>query len=560
MCSSDLIANAAASVTVNSSPADYRRGEYFQELVSVNNSSTSVWQNVSVATSGGGTNTGNVFVPTATETYGYDADGNMTNDGRWTFTWDAENRLVSMQAMSTVPSGAKKKLDFTYDYGGRRNQKIVSTWNGSAYVPASTNKFLYDGWNLMAELNSTNGIIRTYIWGLDLSGTIQGAGGVGGLLVIKPASGNPSFVAYDGNGNVTGLIDATTGTTSGQFEYGPFGATIRLTPNSNNQSPFRFSTKYADDESDFLYYGYRYYNPSTGRWLSRDPLGEATSLNLTSFLDNNSVNAHDVLGLYNSAGHFYTTYLVARAAGFADDPAFQFAYWSQYPDQNLDFSATERALNADFAVGEYLHSLTGGDAKKLRSYLSCLLKSDQFNDSEKGMLIHALGDAYAHSYIDWNSWQGSPRQGRPNPDYRQEMLYPPPFGHFFSGHMPDYIGSKPGPYGNYVDQLYGIYGILSGMNDGGTTHPEWVSALKDQANTFSKPNFVPDFLSTKDQNPMEVDALRNLPGGYNGSAHDYDPDDRTLPRTLPGMERDPSFRDKLINKIKNGVKCCVLKK
>jgi RHS repeat-associated protein len=177
-----------------------------------------------------------------------------------------------MQAISSVPTGAKKKLDFAYDYQGRRIQKIVSTWNGSAYVAASTNKFLYDGWNLIAELNSTNGIVRSYIWGLDLSGTIQGAGGVGGLLAIKPTSSNPIFVAYDGNGNVNGLIDAATGTTSGQFEYGPFGETIRLTPNANNQSPFRFSTKYTDDESDFIYYGYRYYNASTGRWLSRDPI------------------------------------------------------------------------------------------------------------------------------------------------------------------------------------------------------------------------------------------------------------------------------------------------
>jgi RHS repeat-associated protein len=40
-------------------------------------------------------------------------------------------------------------------------------------------------------------------------------------------------------------------------------------------NPFRFSTKYDDDETDLLYYGYRYYNPSTGRWLSRDPLNEA---------------------------------------------------------------------------------------------------------------------------------------------------------------------------------------------------------------------------------------------------------------------------------------------
>ena len=252
-----------------------------------------------MTTSGGGTNTGNVFVPRATESYGYDADGNMTNDGRWSFTWDAENRLVSMQALSSVPSGAKKKIDFTYDYGGRRSQKIVSTWNGSVYVVQSTNKFVYDSWNLIAELNGTNGVVRSYIWGLDLSGTPQGAGGVGGLFAIKPSGTNTLFAAYDGNGNVTGLIDGTTGTTSSQYEYGPFGETIRLTPNANNQSPFRFSTKYTDDESDFLYYGYRYYNPSTGRWLSRDPIEENGGFNLFIFARNSPPNYFDFLGEYS---------------------------------------------------------------------------------------------------------------------------------------------------------------------------------------------------------------------------------------------------------------------
>jgi RHS repeat-associated protein len=51
-------------------------------------------------------------------------------------------------------------------------------------------------------------------------------------------------------------------------------------------NPFRFSTKYDDDETDLLYYGYRYYNPSTGRWLSRDPGADLTarpSLPLPSF-------------------------------------------------------------------------------------------------------------------------------------------------------------------------------------------------------------------------------------------------------------------------------------
>jgi len=77
------IANTDASVTVNSSAADYRRGEYFQELVSVSNGSVPVWQSVSVSTSGGGSASGNVFVPKNRENYTYDADGNLTADGRW---------------------------------------------------------------------------------------------------------------------------------------------------------------------------------------------------------------------------------------------------------------------------------------------------------------------------------------------------------------------------------------------------------------------------------------------------------------------------------------------
>jgi hypothetical protein len=57
------IANASASVTLNSSAADYRRGEYFEKLVSVNNNSVPAWQSVSVSTTGGGAASGNVFVP-----------------------------------------------------------------------------------------------------------------------------------------------------------------------------------------------------------------------------------------------------------------------------------------------------------------------------------------------------------------------------------------------------------------------------------------------------------------------------------------------------------------
>jgi RHS repeat-associated protein len=209
----------------------------------------------------------------------YDADGNLLSDGRWSYAWDGENRLIGMTSLSSAPSGSQLQLAFAYDYQGRRIQKTVSTNNGSAYVGEYTNNYAYDGWNLIATLNSSLAILNSYLWGSDLSGSIQGAGGVGGLLAENIAGNGVQFVAYDGNGNVSALVNAANGATVANYEYGPFGEVIRATGPAAKLNPFRFSSKYDDDESELLYYGYRYYNPSTGRWLSRDPLGDWAFLN-----------------------------------------------------------------------------------------------------------------------------------------------------------------------------------------------------------------------------------------------------------------------------------------
>ena len=50
---------------------------------------------------------------------------------------------------------------------------------------------------------------------------------------------------------------------------GPFGEVLRATGPMAKANPFRFSTKYQDDETDLLYYGYRYYSASTGRWIEQ---------------------------------------------------------------------------------------------------------------------------------------------------------------------------------------------------------------------------------------------------------------------------------------------------
>jgi RHS repeat-associated protein len=81
---------------------------------------------------------------------------------------------------------------------------------------------------------------------------------------------------------------------------GPFGEVIRATGLMAKVNPLRFSTKYQDDETDLLYYGYRYYNASMGRWLSRDPIGEDGGLNLYGFVCNSPINLFDLLGLYDN--------------------------------------------------------------------------------------------------------------------------------------------------------------------------------------------------------------------------------------------------------------------
>jgi RHS repeat-associated protein len=314
----DIIGTAlsTAAVTVNGQPT-YRHSDYFREQLTIDNSEGGVWQGVTnLGVVSGATNTvsnmtGNIFLPQNPETFLYDADGNLTNDGRWSYTWDAENRLINMTSLSSAPSAASKfKLDFTYDYQGRRIQKLVSTNNGS-YVASHTNRFIYDSWHLVDELNGANNdIFRSYLWGLDLSGTLFGAGGIGGLIAAASPD-EAQFVCFDGDGNTATLVDTTSGISKGHFEYDAFGALIECTSSQSRTFPFLFSTKYCDSESDLYYFGYRYYAPSCGRWLSRDPLEERGSINLYSFVNNNPQSYVD------PEGRFLLSALVNVGIGWA---------------------------------------------------------------------------------------------------------------------------------------------------------------------------------------------------------------------------------------------------
>lgn len=103
-------------------------------------------------------------------------------------------------------------------------------------------KFVYDGWNLAAELDGAGALVRGYVWGQDLSGSLDEAGGVGGLLLIRQG-GDTYHVGYDASGNLTTLVNAATGAIAALYEFDSFGNTLKAVGEFAAANPFRFSTK-----------------------------------------------------------------------------------------------------------------------------------------------------------------------------------------------------------------------------------------------------------------------------------------------------------------------------
>jgi len=306
------------NVTLNGIPAQQGGGR-FSVLVPVDNVSASLQTNLTVwavktnvtpeiASSASGT----VYVAQSAEQVRWKSTGVLSSDSRFAYQWNRFGQLVSATSINATPSF---RVTFDYYADGRRARKQVWQVQGAATNLVRTHQFHYDRWNLISESvtdyahTPTLHYSLTFLWGLDLSGQRNGkmgqeAGGIGGLLAITVAGGattNVYFPVSDHNGTIHALVDADTGQVVAQYEYSPFGALISEShPASGVQfpvSPFLFQSKYYDAETGLYYFGYRYYDPASTKWLSRDPKGESGGLNLTCFCGNDPVNGSDPLGL-----------------------------------------------------------------------------------------------------------------------------------------------------------------------------------------------------------------------------------------------------------------------
>ena len=258
----------------------------------------------------------------------FDGNGNLTSSGSGpaSYTYDDENQLVEM----LYTNGANTYLtELTYD--GRLRLRIrqeyiwvpcaveedpfASRMAEESSLPATTNcgnwswtsetHYIYDGMRVIQERDTNNVPLVSYTRGTDLSGSLEGAGGIGGLLARSEgySAGNwtsHAFYHADGNGNVMYLVNSSQ-TLAASYRYDPFGNTTASSGTLAAANVYRFSSKEFHAGSGLYYYGYRWYAPSLQRWLNRDPIEEEGGINLYGFADNNPINEIDRLGLDGEA-------------------------------------------------------------------------------------------------------------------------------------------------------------------------------------------------------------------------------------------------------------------
>jgi RHS repeat-associated protein len=409
--------NSSANISVNAQPTG-RKGDYFHKELAIENGSAAAYAPVNVVGARnnfgpGGEDAvsekgGFVLVPPALQVSTYDDDGNLTSDGIWVYTWDAENRLISMESSAALVPAAKKRLEFSYDYAGRRIRKVVYAWdqNSSSYQPQTITKFVYDRWNLITEIDGANVPLRSYVWGMDLSGTLHEAGGIGGLLLVKEGAAN-YHVGFDGSGNVSTLTDASSGLNAASYEYDPFGNLLKSIGPYAAKNSFQYSTRYTDSETGLVYFGYRYHSPSLGRFISRDPKEEAGGINLFSYVRNNPPNLNDKLGLF-SFRVLFAAFIHKKLGEWVDEPA---SYNAEFKTDVRDFGEFDETAN----------ERTGN----ARLYSIVEVESTQIGKLEKGGVLRGLSaTGMSHRRVAsispfWTGTWGPPESKRSvakNPD------------------------------------------------------------------------------------------------------------------------------------------------
>jgi RHS repeat-associated protein len=209
----------------------------------------------------------------------YDCNGNLTFDGIFTYTYDAENRLLT----ANNTAGGTVAASYLYDPLGRRTKK-----SGTG---VTTTYFLNDGTDEIAEYDSTKTITRRIIPGPAIDEPIA---------IVAMPSETKEYLHTDKQGSVVAMSDAGGNLIEGPYTYDGWGnCFVSLTACSATGEPYRFTGRRFDPETGLYYYRARYYCPRDNcgvRFLQTDPVGYTADLNLYTYGGNDPTDRLDPTG------------------------------------------------------------------------------------------------------------------------------------------------------------------------------------------------------------------------------------------------------------------------
>jgi RHS repeat-associated protein len=234
----------------------------------------------------------------------YDANGNVSNDGAYAYAYDEENRLAAV----TRVSGSAIVGQYQYDALGRRVQKIANPAG-----TANTTQYFYDNARILEEQNGSGGTQATYVYGNYID-----------EVLTMDRGGNTYYYHQNALWSVEAVTDKTA-TPVERYSYDAYGAvTISTgsgtplplnpwgTPHSVITNSWIFTGRQIDEETGLLFYRARYYSPMFGRFISRDPIGVRSDMNLYRYVMGEPTFWVDPYGLVSQ---------LAKKDIFCDDPA-----------------------------------------------------------------------------------------------------------------------------------------------------------------------------------------------------------------------------------------------
>lgn len=326
------------------------------------------------------------FVPKTPEQFIYDADGNLLEDGRFSYIWNGENRLVSVSDASGLVASYK------YDYRGRRFSKIVK---------GKTTTYRWLGNNIVYEQSSSH--TNSYVWSPN------------GKLVSASLNGTNVFYVHDANKNITDLV-TPDGTVVGQYDYDSYGNLYIAEGELAKANPFRFSNEYFDLETGHISYQQRYLKTETASWMNRDPMEERGGANLYQYGFNDPIGNRDHMGLWviNREGRNLaqataekgdTIQSLAHTIGLDET---EYKKWLTIPKkQTMPASSTDPACGT-YEIPNVVYAYWAGDAGALgRAWV-------QWNGNVKslesqGFLVDE--DRYNHWFEKRSKHVGPPGKG-----------------------------------------------------------------------------------------------------------------------------------------------------